>query len=376
MNELFSIEEIGPAAPRPKQPKGTPALPGTGPKWKTCRDCAHFRRVQHHDYTYLKCGAVESAWTHGAATDIRASWPACREFEDGGSRMSGTIGAIAPWFGSKRTLAPLIVEEFGPHRAYWEPFCGSLAILFEKLSSTMETVNDLNGDLVNLARVVQDDALSVKLFDRLYRVTCSEAQHREAAERWKAQGKLPAGAEPDLERAVDYFICSWNGRNGVAGTANYNQGFCRRFTKNGGHAAKRFASAVESIPDWWDRLRGVTILSADAFTLIPKIEDAKGVVIYCDPPYIEKGAKYLHDFTGGDHARLAEQLGRFEETRVVVSYYDHPRLAELYPATRWTKIPLKATKALVNQGMRDKEGAVAAPEVLLVNRRYGAPEYS
>ena len=37
------------------------------------------------------------------------------------------IKALAPWFGGKRTLAPRIVAELGPHRAYWEPFCGSLA---------------------------------------------------------------------------------------------------------------------------------------------------------------------------------------------------------------------------------------------------------
>lgn len=278
-----------------------------------------------------------------------------------------TIAAIAPWFGGKRNLAPEIVQEFGPHRAFWEPFCGSLAILFAKDPATMETVNDLNGDLVNLARVVQDDALSVKLFERLFRTACGEDIHRVAAERCKSRGRIPAGEDPDLERAFDYFVCSWNGRNGVAGTMSYNQGFCRRFTKNGGHAAKRFASAVESIPDWWERLRLVTILNDDAFELLPRIEDAEGVVIYCDPPYLEKGSKYVHDFEGNDHARLAEQLARFKRTRVVVSYYDHPRLAELYPSKRWTKRRLKATKALVNQGMRDKGGSVEAPEVLLIN---------
>lgn len=33
------------------------------------------------------------------------------------------IKAIAPWFGSKRTLAPRIVEELGKHFAYWEANC-------------------------------------------------------------------------------------------------------------------------------------------------------------------------------------------------------------------------------------------------------------
>lgn len=35
-----------------------------------------------------------------------------------------------------------------------------------------------------------------------------------------------------------------------------------------------------------------------------------------------------------DHARLAKELLRFKRARVVVSYYDDPRLAELYPD--WT----------------------------------------
>lgn len=279
------------------------------------------------------------------------------------------IKTIAPWFGGKRTLAPEIVEVIGKHVAYWELFCGSMAVLFAKEPATMETFVDLHGDLVNLARVVQDDAMSVVLFERLTRTLCSEAQHRSAAERHRDRGNIPATTIPDVDRAADYFLCSWLGRNGVAGTSSYNQGFCRRFTKNGGHAAKRFASAVDSIPEWWERLRHVTILSDDSLDLIDRIEDAPGVAIYADPPYLVKGATYVHDFTPADHERLAGKLRRFKRTRVVVSYYEHPRLDELYPD--WNKIHLKATKAMVNQGMRNKSGATKAPEVLLVNQRPG-----
>lgn len=275
------------------------------------------------------------------------------------------ITALAPWFGGKRTLAPEIIREFGDHRAYWEPFCGSMAILFAKEPCSMETVNDLHGGLVNLARVVQDDGLSVDLFSRLYRTTCSEQLHRDAAERYRARGYAAAPDSPDVEYAADYFLCSWLGRNGFAGTSSYNQKFCRRFTKNGGHAAKRFMSAVESIPGWWERLRNVTILNDDAFGLLERIEDADGVVIYCDPPYIVKGAKYVHDFDQDGHAHLSNLLRRFNKTRVIVSYYEHPDLGLLYPG--WVKRRLKATKSLVNQGMRDRGGAVAAPEVLLIN---------
>jgi site-specific DNA-adenine methylase len=31
------------------------------------------------------------------------------------------IKAIAPWYGSKRTLAPRIINQLGPHTTYVEP---------------------------------------------------------------------------------------------------------------------------------------------------------------------------------------------------------------------------------------------------------------
>lgn len=274
------------------------------------------------------------------------------------------IKAIAPWFGGKRNLAPQIIAEFGEHRAYWEPFCGSMAVLMAKEPCRMETVNDLLGDLINLARVVQHRQLGPQLYRRLRRSLCAESLFDEAAERMRQRGWTAAG-ELDVDRAYDYFLTGWLGRNGMAGTPSYNQGFCRRFTNNGGHAAKRFTSAVESIPAWRTRLRDVTILNDDAFDLLPRIEDAAGAVIYVDSPYVEKGAKYIHDFGREDHARLAAEVRRFRKARVVVSYYNHPLLNELYGG--WTKRRLDATKAIGNQGMRDSGGAVKAPEVLLIN---------
>lgn len=275
------------------------------------------------------------------------------------------VSAIAPWFGSKRNLAPEICAEFGPHAAYWEPFCGSMAVLLAKQPAAMETVNDLHGDLINLARTIMHPKLAPMLYRRLRRTLACKAMFDEAAERFRRRGNQPASDEPDMDRAYDYFFSSWMGRNGTAGTSSYNQGFCRRFTKNGGHAATRWTNAVASIPAWRRRMRAVTILSEDGISIIERIEDAAGVVIYCDPPYLVKGADYVHDFENTDHERLAAALCRFRKTRCVVSYYDHPALTELYPA--WTIRRLKATKAMVNQGMRDRGGAVEAPEVLIIN---------
>lgn len=278
------------------------------------------------------------------------------------------VAAIVAWFGCKRTGAFEIVREIGPHHTWFEVFCGSLAVTLAKPKVRMEAANDLHGDVVNLARVIQDRRLSCELYKRARRTWMCEQLMREAAARWKERGvKTPAPETPDLERAFDFFYSSWVGRNGVIGTKSYNQGFAMRYTPGGGHGGTRWQSAVSSIPAWRRRLQDLTITNRDGFALLEKIDDADGVAIYCDPPYLEKGAEYVFDFEAEDHERLAGLVRRFTKARVVVSYYDHPKLAELYPG--WTKREVFQTKAMVNEGMRGKGNGVktVAPEVLLIN---------
>lgn len=280
------------------------------------------------------------------------------------SDLAMKITAIAPWFGGKRNIAMTIVEELGPHRVYWEPFCGSMSVLMAKPPCVMETVNDLHGDLINLARVIQDERLGSQLYRRLRRTLMSEVLHQEAAVRYRAH-RYGKDMTPDVDCAYDYFLCAWLGRNGVAGTQSYNQGFCVRYTANGGRAATRWTSVVESIPAWRRRLRNVTVLCRNGFEILARLNDEPGSVCYCDPPYLVKGAKYVHDFTAEQHEELAAAVHRFKYTRVVVSYYDHPRLAELYPD--WTKRTIEVTKSLVNRVMRDRGPVIKAQEVLLIN---------
>ena len=292
------------------------------------------------------------------------------------------INAIAPYFGGKRTLAPVIVQQLGPHRAYWEPFCGSMAVLMAKPECSQETVNDLFGDLVNLARVVRHCQWGPWLYRRLRRTLASEDLFREAAALLKAGGHPVAAAdvEPssaDPHRAYAFFIASWLGRNGVIGTRQWNNNFCVRYTLNGGIQGTRFASAVDSIPAWRRRLREVTILSRNGFDLLENIADQAGVAIYADPPYLRDSrlaknaqggrsgsALYLHEFESADHERLALLLRRFTHARVVVSYYMHEQLAALYPG--WTVFPCPVAKALVQQGKRGSKKQIA-PEVLILN---------
>lgn len=278
------------------------------------------------------------------------------------------IKALAPWFGGKRNLAPEIIKLLGKHRIYWEPFCGSMAVLLAKEPCAMETVNDLHGDLINLARIVQNEKTAIELYSRLARTLMCEQLHAEAAERYRERGyyNISINSNIDVDRAYDYFLCAWMGRNGVAGTGSYNQGFCVRYTANGGHAAKRWRSVVESIPAWQWRLMNVTILNRDAFEILKNIHDKEDTAIYIDPPYLAKGSKYIHDFEPKDHDRFADALKRFKKARVVVSYYQDPRLDELYPG--WTRYEFDVSKAMSNAGGRGEKD-FRAMEVLLTNTK-------
>lgn len=290
------------------------------------------------------------------------------------------IKAIAPWFGAKRTLAADIVAELGRHTQYFEPFCGAMAVLFAKPPARQETVNDLHGDLTNLARVISWESWAVKLHDRLQQTLVCEGLLDDA------QAALSFDIESGLrwERAYWYFLASWMGRNGVAGTDTNDYQLAVRWTAGGGSSTTRFRSAVESIPAWHERLRNVVILQRDAFDIIPRFQDAATTAIYVDPPYVSSSrsglqrtgnhtSRYLHDFNddapgllGGenDHTRLRDMLNEFRHARIVVSYYDCDRVRELYDGWRFVECGRQKNLARQNKG---KTKTDEAPEVLIVN---------
>ncbi|QDU03107.1 D12 class N6 adenine-specific DNA methyltransferase [Gimesia chilikensis] len=285
--------------------------------------------------------------------------------------MAMLIKSLAPWFGCKRTLAPQIIPELGIHDAFGDFACGSCALpLAKKICGSQNILNDLHGDLINLARVVASDQWVI-LYRRLVRTFMHDELFQEAKEQAPGDYYDPAPAvnqvgPEHIDRAYWYFILSWMGMNGFGGTHRHNQSIAARYTANGGSGAKRFDSARRSIEDWHLKLSQYQIRNVDCFELLDRLEDSRKWALYCDPPYFQKGDKYIHDFTELDHNRLAESLRRFKKTRIVLSYYDDPRLEELYPG--WTKVKLTMTKFLVNQGMRDQDaGCHKAPEVLMIN---------
>lgn len=103
---------------------------------------------------------------------------------------------IIPWIGGKRRLAKPILDRFPAHACYVEAFCGAAAIFFSKEQSDVEVLNDINGELVNLYRVIQHH---LEEFVRQFKWALSSRQVFE----WE-QRKDP-GTLTDIQRAARFY---------------------------------------------------------------------------------------------------------------------------------------------------------------------------
>lgn len=57
--------------------------------------------------------------------------------------------AILKYPGSKWRIADWVISFFPEHHSYLEPFFGSGATFFRKKMSNIETINDLDGEVMN-----------------------------------------------------------------------------------------------------------------------------------------------------------------------------------------------------------------------------------
>lgn len=70
--------------------------------------------------------------------------------------MSEATQPIIPWMGGKRRLAGQLLPLFPPHECYVELFTGGAALFFMREHPVKtDVINDINGELVNLYRVVR-----------------------------------------------------------------------------------------------------------------------------------------------------------------------------------------------------------------------------
>lgn len=106
--------------------------------------------------------------------------------------------------GSKWRMAEWIISLMPPHKSYLEPFFGSGAVFFKKPPSRIETINDLDGEIVNLFRCIreQPEALMRAVATTPY----SRGEYEQAWRHFKEGGQIrPDGIEAARLTLVRYW---------------------------------------------------------------------------------------------------------------------------------------------------------------------------
>jgi len=239
-----------------------------------------------------------------------------------------------PYYGSKQTIAAQIIALFPEHGHYVEPFAGSLSILLAKAPARMETVNDLDGDLMTFWRVLRDREAD------LMRV-CELTPHSRT-EYLTCRDSPPVADE--LETARRVWVMLTQGRG--ASMRTKQSGWRYYIDPRGSNTS--FPGYLDGyrdrLPPAARRLRDVSLECMPALDLIAKYGASEDVLLYVDPPYLgssRAGSRYRHELkTDDEHRELAEALHRAAAAVVLSGYPSHLYDQELYAG--WSRVEISS----------------------------------
>jgi DNA adenine methylase len=237
------------------------------------------------------------------------------------------------WFGGKGMMIAKLMRHVPlGGRPYCEPYMGAASLLFARPPAPVEVLNDLDGDLVNLFRCLQNPQTFAELRHRLLYTLYARSEYCRAVEILND----PSVSDPVL-RAWAVFV----GYNlGISGRVQREGSWGRSFTSRYGMAdtTNRWIMRLSMLDDWHKRLLAVQIDNRDALEVI-RYWDTPDAVFYVDPPYhpstrIDK--KIYAAETNHDHyVELVRTLLACQGA-VVLSCYDHPVFTPLADAG-WRK---------------------------------------
>ncbi len=226
--------------------------------------------------------------------------------------INNPVNPIIPWLGGKRRLVDRLLPLIPPHECYVELFAGGAALYFLRpVPAPVEVLNDLNGELTNLYRVVQHH---MEEFVRQFKWALSSRQ----VFRW-LQDTRPETLT-DIQRASRFFYLQQHAFAGKVsgqtfGTATTSPTInLLRIEESLSAAHLRLASGttVENLP-WDDCLARY---------------DRPHTFFYADPPYWETEG-YGIPFPWEQYERLAKAMVSCKG-KVMLSINDHPVIRECF----------------------------------------------
>lgn len=199
------------------------------------------------------------------------------------------------------------------HEEFREPFFGSGAVFFQKKPAEANWINDLDPELINFYRVIQDINKAKMLADMVSTVMPTKDYFIELKE---------SNPTDELSRAFKYFVINRTAYSGIMHLPNW-----------GFHATKSVQPSAwpERILNASKKLQGVKITEGKYQDVLFAPTLSKKVLFFLDPPYYAADQKraYEKSFDENEHFVLAENLKKIDEC-FILTYDDCDQIRRLY----------------------------------------------
>lgn len=239
---------------------------------------------------------------------------------------------IIAWPGGKRRLAKMLLPLFPNHTTYVEAFAGGGGLFFSRPEpAPVEVLNDLNGELVNLYRVVQHH---LEEFVRQLRWSLVSRQLFE----W-AKMQHP-DTLTDIQRAARFYYLSKTcfGSKVVGQTFGVSPTQPPRFN---------LLRIEEELSAAHLRLAQVTIERLPWKDCLVRY-DRPGTLFFLDPPYW-KLEGYGIAFPLSEYQQLAEAM-RGLKGKAILTINDHPEMRKVFDGFRVKRAKLHYTIGAKGRG--------------------------
>ena len=249
---------------------------------------------------------------------------------------------VLRWHGGKWLLAPWVISHFPAHRVYVEAFGGAASVLMRKPRAYAEIYSDLDGDVVNLFRVLRSP-LACELKNALALTPFAREEFAQA---------MADPAPPDMvERARRLVVRSFMGFGSNGHNPDSKTGFRATSNRSGTTPAHDWAHYPDCLDAMIARLRGVVIEHRDACAIMAQ-QDSPATLHYVDPPYLPEtrnarsGKKsdgrlgvYRHELNSGEHRDLLAFLSTLDG---MVALSGYPALSYDEALPGWRRVEKEA----------------------------------
>jgi DNA adenine methylase len=252
--------------------------------------------------------------------------------------MTAPTRPVLRYHGGKWRLAPWVLSFCPVHRTYCEPYGGAASVLMQKPRSYAEIYNDLNGDVVNLFRVLRDPVAAAQLrqqleltpfareeYERAYDVVTDPVDRARRVVTRAFMGYGSGAVSNDRARGMRTSSSLWAAPTGYRSNTS----------RSGTTPAQDWSTFPLQIDLFTERLQGVVIEQRPALEVFAT-HDREGTLTYLDPPYVHStrnvrrdSGLYTHELTDEDHRTLA-MAARGAKGMVILSGYHSALYDELY----------------------------------------------